>query len=99
MGKSIDEIIQSLKGNPMFHLSLGSKELFHSNFLEFLWEQNPATFLNILNKIVTKEKDKNQLQDLIEKIDKNKEYLKLAREKELLIFAYSIMRVIKLFMI
>lgn len=82
MEKSIDDIIKSLKENPMFHLSLGSKELFHSNFLEFLWEQNPAAFLNILNETVTKEKDKNQLQDLIEKIDKNKEYLKLAREKE-----------------
>lgn len=82
MEKSIDDIIQSLKGNPMFHLSLGSKELFHSNFLEFLWEQNPTAFLEMLKEIVIKEKDKNQIQDLIKKIDKNKEYLKLAREKE-----------------
>lgn len=78
----IENITKSLNDNPMFRLSLGSKELFHSNFLEFLWEQNPTAFLEMLKEIVTKEKDKNQLQDLIEKIDKNKEYLKLAREKE-----------------
>lgn len=34
----IVNIIDELKNNPMFRLSLGSKELFHSNFLEFLWE-------------------------------------------------------------
>lgn len=79
---NIEDITDSLNKNPMFRLSLGSKELFHSNFLEFLWEQNPTAFLEMLKEIVTKEKDKNQLQDLIEKIDKNKEYLKLAREKE-----------------
>lgn len=36
--RGIETIIAELKKNPMFRLSLGSKELFHSNFLEFLWE-------------------------------------------------------------
>ena len=30
--------VEELYKNPMFRISLGSKELFHSNFLAFLWD-------------------------------------------------------------
>mgnify|MGYP003551109489 CR=1 FL=1 len=40
--KNKNEIIinelEELYKNPMFRISLGSKELFHSNFLAFLWD-------------------------------------------------------------
>ena len=32
-------------------MSLGSKELFHSNFLEFLWDINRSAFINMINKL------------------------------------------------
>jgi hypothetical protein len=32
-----DILIQNLNNSPMFNLSLSSKELFHSNFLSFLY--------------------------------------------------------------
>lgn len=44
----IENIIDELKNNPMFRLSLGSKELFHSNFLEFLWDSNHGSFFKML---------------------------------------------------
>ncbi len=47
----IDVLLIELNKNPMFHLSLGSKELFHSNFLAFLWDQNPKAFLELLNDL------------------------------------------------
>jgi len=33
---SVSEILSNLNGIPMFKMSLGSKEPFHSNFLEYL---------------------------------------------------------------
>lgn len=47
----IENIINELKNNPMFRLSLGSKELFHSNFLEFLWDSNHGSFFNMLKEL------------------------------------------------
>ena len=76
MEKSIDDIIQSLKENPMFHLSLGSKELFHSNFLEFLWEQNKVTFLKMLKEMAPNEEER------INRLIEIKDDLFMAREKE-----------------
>lgn len=46
----IDVLLIELNKNPMFHLSLGSKELFHSNFLAFLWDQNPKLQVANLKK-------------------------------------------------
>lgn len=48
---STEELLKNLNINPMFRLSLGSKELFHSNFLAFLWEQNNKAFLDLLNDL------------------------------------------------
>ena len=76
MEKSIDDIIQSLKGNPMFHLSLGSKELFHSNFLEFLWEEDKVSFFKMLCAILGEENE-----HIIQMINSQEEYI-LGREKK-----------------
>ena len=35
---------ENLKGSAMFNLSLSSKELFHSNFLYWIWKVNPNAF-------------------------------------------------------
>ena len=44
------EIIKKLKASPLFNLSLASKELFHSNFLYWLWsnEETQQIFINII---------------------------------------------------
>lgn len=38
---SLSQIIEVLRGSPMFHLSLAAKELFHSNFLAWMCETYP----------------------------------------------------------
>ena len=48
-------ILSQLQSLPIFRLSLGSKELFHSNFLEFLWDidkNNRVLFIKIINKLL-----------------------------------------------
>lgn len=49
-------ILEKLRDLPIFKLSLGSKELFHSNFLEYLWEVDHRLFLNIINRLLPKGK-------------------------------------------
>ena len=41
---------ETLKNNTMFHFSLGSKELFHSNFLHWLSIIKPTEFLNLMHE-------------------------------------------------
>lgn len=53
---NLESIIVALNSNPMFHMSLGSKELFHSNFLAFLWNQNHKAFLIMLNTLLPHDK-------------------------------------------
>ena len=57
----------------MFRLSLGSKELFHSNFLAFLWDQNPQAFLKLLKDLCPNSINVNEL---------SRKELTLDREKE-----------------
>lgn len=64
--------LNALAANPMFKLSLGSKELFHSNFLEFLWEQDKNKFIKMLEYLL---KQSNLLAS-------NSSKLKLDREKQ-----------------
>lgn len=45
----LETVVNKLKENPIFRMSLGSKELFHSNFLEFLWDLNPSAFVSMIN--------------------------------------------------
>ena len=39
--RGLDELCQALRAEPLFHASLGSKELFHSNILAWLVERFP----------------------------------------------------------
>ena len=43
--------IEGLKNSTMFHMSLGSKELFHSNFLHWISLVNWSVFLEIMHKL------------------------------------------------
>ena len=60
----------------MFRISLGSKELFHSNFLAFLWDCDKQAFLNVINDLLPKGKKIN-VSELL-----GKEGLTIYREKE-----------------
>ncbi len=44
--------LTEIKKLPIFKLSLGSKELFHSNFLEFLWEYDRNSFIKMINVLL-----------------------------------------------
>ena len=46
--------LQQLHGLPIFRLSLGSKELFHSNFLEYLWDVDKGSFIKMINAVFGK---------------------------------------------
>lgn len=48
----MNAILAQLNAMPIFRLSLGSKELFHSNFLEFLWDMDRAMFIRIINRLL-----------------------------------------------
>lgn len=43
------KILEYLNALPIFKMSLGSKELFHSNFLEYLWSLDKERFINLIN--------------------------------------------------
>lgn len=45
----IQNALDALNANSMFHMSLASKELFHSNFLYWLWKLNANKFLTLLD--------------------------------------------------
>ena len=47
----LEQIAKELEVSPMFQLSLSSKELFHSNFLYWIWKYNPAAFKEIIEKL------------------------------------------------
>lgn len=63
-------IINDLNTNPIFKMSLGSKELFHSNFLEYLWDLDRNAFISMINSFLPA----NKLNPTVEYI--------LGREKE-----------------
>lgn len=76
--KMIISELKELYENPMFRISLGSKELFHSNFLAFLWdcdEQAKKAFLNMINELL--QSKKINVSELLKK-----EGLTIYREKE-----------------
>lgn len=55
MNQVILTLIQQLKKQPIFHLSLADKELFHSNFLAWLALEYPTFFLSVLEGMITQE--------------------------------------------
>lgn len=74
--KMIISELEGLHQNPMFRISLGSKELFHSNFLAFLWDCDKQAFLNMINDLLPKD-NKINVSELL-----GKEGLTIYREKE-----------------
>lgn len=67
-----EQILKDLNSLPIFKMSLGSKELFHSNFLEYLWSIDKQKFIGLINDLFGKEVlDKN-----------NSTSYELSREKE-----------------
>lgn len=48
----ISQLAPQFTGNPMYYFSLSSKELFHSNFLEFLFNTDAAAFFRIIDRIL-----------------------------------------------
>ena len=68
--------LEELHQNPMFRISLGSKELFHSNFLAFLWDCDKQAFLNMISHLLPRDKKIN-VSELL-----GKEKLTIYREKE-----------------
>ncbi len=55
------ELKEKIEKSPMFQLSLGSKELFHTNFLYWLWKAEPNAFWIIMSKFGIKTDDKGSL--------------------------------------
>ena len=74
--KMIISELEGLHQNPMFRISLGSKELFHSNFLAFLWDCDKQAFLNMINDLLPKD-NKINVSELL-----GKDELTIYREKE-----------------
>ena len=74
--KMIISELEWLHQNPMFRISLGSKELFHSNFLAFLWDCDKQAFLNMIYHLILEGKKIN-VSELL-----GKEGLTIYREKE-----------------
>ncbi len=52
----LQSLLIKLRNNPIFKMSLGSKELFHSNFLEFLWDIDNNKFIEMINQLLPEEK-------------------------------------------
>lgn len=52
MTPQLDALLKQFKQNPMYFFSLSSKELFHSNFLEFLFQTDREKFFNIIDEIL-----------------------------------------------
>lgn len=46
--EELKQIASELEESPMFQLSLSSKELFHSNFLYWIWKTSPKMFRNVI---------------------------------------------------
>ena len=52
MTTQLDALLKQFKQNPMYFFSLSSKELFHSNFLEFLFQTDCEKFFNIIDQLL-----------------------------------------------
>lgn len=64
------QILDKLEKMAIFKMSLGSMELFHSNFLEFLFNIDRSSFIRVINRLLPNDKQ----------LDRN-DY-KISREKE-----------------
>lgn len=73
MSENTQNILAELNKMAIFKMSLGSKELFHSNFLEYLWDVDNSKFIRVINKLYGS--------DVLNVQSSNCEYY-LSREKE-----------------
>lgn len=53
----LELIVKELEKSPMFQLSLSSKELFHSNFLYWIWKSAPNAFKGIIENLIPEKVD------------------------------------------
>lgn len=52
-----EQVLEALENSTMFHFSLGSKELFHSNFLHWLHIIDKENFIKLMRKFAGHEND------------------------------------------
>ena len=60
----LEKVVNNLKASPLFNMSLGSKELFHSNFLAWLLEisiNSNNIDIKLFLKLLFPEVEKNDL--------------------------------------
>jgi hypothetical protein len=69
--QQLQNALDALNANPMFHMSLASKELFHSNFLYWLWKLDASKFLTLLDKL---SECKDYFCNMIDTIEVKREY-------------------------
>ena len=74
--QQVKNALDALNANPMFHMSLASKELFHSNFLYWLWKLDASKFLTLLDKLSGDKLSecKDYFCDMIDTIEVKREY-------------------------
>ncbi len=69
------KLFVKLQESPMFQLSLSSKELFHSNFLYWIWHISPAMFQYIITQLYNSAEGTTQLNEWPEEFDVLREHL------------------------
>lgn len=85
--QNLDKEIEILENSPLFHLSLGSKELFHSNFLEMIFTEGDKgkefckDLLGIKGEILGVFREKHNF-DLLVVYEIDKEYKGVAIENK-----------------
>ena len=60
VSKTVKDVVDKLRNNPVFYMSLGSKELFHSNMLAFMLENE---WINGLEELFAPYNGKDKLND------------------------------------
>ena len=70
-------VLKSLGKMPLFRLSLGSKELFHSNFLEFLWDFDRSSFIGMIRELLN-DQDLLPLDPKMYSVNREKEHFDIA---------------------
>ena len=53
MTRALHDAVERLLSEPLWHVSLGSKELFHSNLLGWMCERFPAAARDVLEPWLT----------------------------------------------
>ncbi|MBS8225750.1 PD-(D/E)XK nuclease family protein [Vannielia litorea] len=85
---SLQDLSERLKKSPMFNLSLSSRELFHSNFLAWLFDTYPTSITRVIGlealqaKNVTIKREWKNLDLLIEVTDSSQKKMIVAIENK-----------------